>query len=135
MSKAVKAGLLDAAGFISAMAVPLGTIYYNFRGEFTAELAWYEKVGISAGVMGLCIIISILTLWKYISPRIKSNPDLWAMPLLLSWGVMAGIIFLIYAIINKILAVAVAGLIGAFIACLFNGASYCIKHYGKDDKA
>lgn len=134
MSKGVKVALLNTLGFISASAIPIGTIYYNFRDEFTADMPFYEKIGLGAGAFGLCAIIFVLTFWKFISPRLKTNPDLWAITLLLAWLTLAGVVFLIYSVISKIMAVAVAGMIGAFIACLFNIASYCVKHYGKEDK-
>jgi hypothetical protein len=124
--------LIDVIGFIVVAAVPLGTLWYNFRGEFTAELAWYEKFGLGAGAFGLLVIIFLITFWKYISPKIKANPDLWAINLLLTWGVIYGIIFMIYTVINQLNAVAISGMIGAFAACLFNVAAYCVKHYGKE---
>lgn len=132
MSKSVKAGLLDVIGFIAAASIPLGTLWYNFRGEFTAELAWYEKFGLGAGAFGLCVIIFLITFWKYISPKIKTNPDLWAVNLLMTWGLMYGIFFMVYMVINQLMAVTIAGLIGAFVACVFNVSSFCVKKYGKD---
>lgn len=132
MSKSVKSGLLDACGILFALAIPIGTIWYNFRGEVVSELAWYEKIGLGAGATGLIIMITVITFWKYISPKIKTNPDLWALNLLLAWAVFAGLLFMVYAVINQLMAVAVSGLIAAFIACLFNVPSYLIKKYGKD---
>ena len=132
MSKSVKAGLLDALGFIFAMTIPIGTIWYNFRGEVVADMAWYEKFGLGAGAAGLIAMIAVITFWKYISPKIKTNPDLWAINLLLAWAVFAGILFLIYTVINQLMAIAVSGIVAAFIACLFNVGSFSIKHYGKE---
>lgn len=132
MSKTVKAGLLDAFGILFALTIPIGTIYYNFRGEVVADMAWYEKFGLGAGAAGLIIMIAIITLWKYIAPKIKTNPDLWAINLFLAWSIFNGILFLINAVISQLFAVAISGMIAGFIACLFNVAAYCVKHYGKE---